>query len=78
MGGGTGMGKDDWCTFPTCDVKKPLMAVKKICEKGNKVQFGPRATDNYILNTTTKEKIWLKLERGQYVMEATLANANPF
>ena len=54
------------------------MAVRKICEKGNIVQFGPKASDNYILNTTTKEKIWLKLERGQYVMEATLANANPF
>ena len=64
--------------FQACDVKKPLMAVKKICEKGNIVQFGPKASDNFILNMTTKEKIWLKLERGQYIMEATLANANPF
>ena len=32
--------------FQAYDVKFLLAAVKKICEKGNLVQLGPKATDN--------------------------------
>ena len=28
--------------FEVADVKKPLIAVKRICEKGNLVSFGPK------------------------------------
>ena len=28
--------------FQVCDVKKPLVSVKRICEKGNIIQFGPK------------------------------------
>ena len=64
--------------FQACDVKRPLAAVKKICEKGNLVQFGPQESDNFIKNVATGEKIWLKQERGQYIMEASLATESPF
>ena len=57
---------------------RPLAAVRRICERGNIVQFGPTDADNFIMNVSTKEKVWLKQERGQYVMEATLAPEHPF
>ena len=64
--------------FQACDVKRPLAAVNKICAKGNIVQFGPGVNDNFIQNISTKEKIWLSQERGQYVMEASLKSSSPF
>ena len=36
--------------FQVADVKKPLVSVKRITEKGNHVQFGPGEKDNFILN----------------------------
>ena len=36
--------------FQVADVKKPWMSVKRIVELGNKVAFGPRDEDIYILN----------------------------
>ena len=64
--------------FQACDVKRPLAAVKKICEKGSLVQFGPKESDNYIKNIASGEKIWLEKERGQYILEASLADASTF
>ena len=64
--------------FQACSVMKPLAAVRRIVEKGNIVQFGPNAADNFIMNVSTKDKVMLKQERGQYVMEATLAPQHPF
>ena len=64
--------------FQACDVKRPLAAVNKICAKNNIVQFGPGVNDNFIQNISTKEKIWLKMDRGQYVMEASLQASSPF
>ena len=64
--------------FQACDVKRPLASVKKICEKGNLVQFGPTTKDNFIMSITTGEKIWLSMEKGQYVMEASLVTDSPF
>jgi len=42
--GGAAMGLN----FQVTDVRKPLLAVKRITEKGNVVQFGPAESDNYI------------------------------
>ena len=64
--------------FQACDVKRPLAAVRRICEKGNIVQFGPGEKDNFIMNVQSQEKIWLKQEKGQYIMEATLMTDSPF
>jgi hypothetical protein len=55
--------------FHATTVKKPLAAVCRITECGNRVCFGPKPEDNYILNIETKEKLFLKRERGTYVLE---------
>ena len=34
--------------FQVADVKKPLIAVKRIAEQGNWVQLGPAIVDNFI------------------------------
>ena len=64
--------------FQACDVKRPLAAVRRICEKGNIVQFGPSSDDNFIMNVMSREKIWLQQERGQYIMEASLESGSTF
>ena len=56
--------------FQVADVKKPLIAVKRICEKGNLVSFGPKEEDNYIMNKDIKDKMMLKPNgRGSYLMD---------
>ena len=58
--------------FQVAAVKKPLIAVKRITEKGNHVMFGPQEEDNYILNKDTGDKLMLKPKgRGSYVMEVS-------
>ena len=46
--------------FQVADVKKPLIAVKRIVEKGNRVAFGPNEEDNYIMNIKSGDKIDLR------------------
>ena len=36
------------------------MSVKRICENGNRVCFGPNEGDNYVVNVTTKKKVPLR------------------
>ena len=56
--------------FQVADVKKPLTAVKRICEKGNVVCFGPEESDNYIKHKTTGNKIPLRRNgKGSYLMD---------
>ena len=64
--------------FQVCDVKKPLVSVKRICEKGNIIQFGPGSEDSFIMNMKSGEKIFLVEENGQYMMEVTLETVLPF
>ena len=55
--------------FQVADVKKPLIAMKRITEKGNHVAFGPQQEDNYIWNQATGQKMMLKpVGKGSYVM----------
>ena len=56
--------------FQVSDVQKPLAAVWRIAEKGNVVQFGPRAEDNFIQNVQTKKKVQMVRKGGSYVIEA--------
>ena len=37
--------------FQVNDVKKPLLSVKRIIDKGNIVGFGPNKEDNFIMTT---------------------------
>ena len=60
--------------FQVTDVKKPLIAVKRICEKMNIVNFGPGENDNFIQNINTGNKIKLhKRGIGSYVMVVKFA-----
>ena len=55
--------------FEVADVKKPLIAVKRICEKGNIVSFGPKDGDNFIQNKDTGDKVILRPSgKGSYMM----------
>ena len=67
--------------FQASDVRKPLAAVHRIVEKGNKVQFGPGDEDNFIMNVKTGKKIMLRKKGRSYVMDvefAKQARATPF
>ena len=56
--------------FQVADVKKPLISVRRIVEKGNHVSFGPDDQDNYIINKETGSKMMLKPNgKGSYLME---------
>ena len=58
--------------FQVADVKKPLIAVKRITEKGNRVSFGPDVGDNYIVNDKTGDKLMLRPNgRGSYLMDVS-------
>lgn len=55
--------------FQVADVKKPLMSVKRIVEKGNNAGFGPKNEDNYMLNEVSGNNMILKPNgRGSYLM----------
>ena len=43
--------------FQVADVKKPLISVKRIVEKGNEVSFGPGGEDNFILNENSGHRM---------------------
>ena len=64
--------------FQVTDVKMPLMAVSRICEKGNIVQFGPDEQHNYIMNISTGEKLFMMRRGNSYVLRGELAEVNPF
>ena len=56
--------------FQVADVKKPLISVKRIVEKGNHVAFGPEAKDNYIMNKATGDKVVLRSNgKGSYLLD---------
>ena len=56
--------------FQVADVKKPLVSVKRITEKGNHVQFGPAEKDNFILNKETGDKVLLRGNgKGSYMLD---------
>ena len=56
------------------DVKKPLVAVKRIVKKGNYVSFGPDAGDNYLMNNKSGDKLMLKPNgKGSYLMQVDFA-----
>ena len=61
---GTMMGME----FQVSDVKKPLVAVWRIAEKGNIVQFGPTNKDCFVQNIASGEKVGLRKKGGSYVM----------
>ena len=63
--------------FQVSDVKKPLAAVWRTAEKGNKVQFGPAEEDNFIVNVATGNKVMMKRRGGSYVIPADFVVEEP-
>ena len=56
--------------FQVAEVKKPLIAVKRISEKGNNVSFGPGKDDNFIENKRTGCRIPMRENgRGSYMID---------
>ena len=61
--------------FQVADVAKPLVPVRRIIEKGNKVCFGPNKADNYIESVRSGDRIPLRMnQRGSYLMQVQLSN----
>jgi hypothetical protein len=58
--------------FQVSDVQKPLAAVRRITEKGNRVQFGPADEDNFIQNVASGSKIMMIKKGGSYVIPAEM------
>ena len=54
------------------------MAVSRICEKGNLVQFGPEPQHNYIQNLASGEKLFMAQRGNSYVLQGGLADTSPF
>ena len=56
--------------FQVTDVRKPLLAVRRLVEKGNVVQFGPEPKQNYIMNVQTGKRIEMERKGGSFVIGA--------
>ena len=56
--------------FQVTDVRKPLLAVRRLVEKGNVVQFGPEPEHNYIMNVETGKRIMMERKGGSFVIAA--------
>jgi hypothetical protein len=56
--------------FQVTDVKKPLLAVRRLVERGSVVSFGPEPSDNYIQNVETGKKISMEKRGGSFVIKA--------
>ena len=52
--------------------------MKRVCEKGNIVHFGPGDGDNYIQNVASGECIQLQRKGNSYVLRGTLLSQSPF
>ena len=54
--------------FQVADVKKPLLSVKRLVERGNRVTFSENGS--YIMNDKTGDRLELKENgKGSYVMD---------
>ena len=64
-------GKDPMgLVFQVTDVKKPLLAVRRLVEKGNKVVLSAGDGESYIHNLESKVKVPVKKKGGPFVIEA--------
>ncbi len=57
-------------TFQVTDVKKPLLAVRRLVEKGNKVVLSGDEGESYILNPQSKVRVPVRKKGGSFVIEA--------
>ena len=57
-------------TFQVTDVRKPLLAVRRLVEKGSKVVLAGGEGESYIYNEVSKTKVPIKKKAGSFVIEA--------
>ncbi len=57
-------------TFQATDVKKPLLAVRRLVERGNKVVLSANEGESYIHHVGTKVKVPVRKKGGSFVIEA--------
>jgi hypothetical protein len=56
--------------FQVTDVRKPLLAVRRLVERGNVVQLGPETEHSYIMNVETGKRIMMERKGGSFVIAA--------
>ena len=56
--------------FQVTDVKRPLLAVRRLVEKGNVVMFGPEPHQTYILHVASGRRIPMERRGGTFVIKA--------
>ena len=56
--------------FQVTDAKKPLLAARRLVERGNAVSFGPEPDQNYVLNAETGRKIGMEKRGGAFAIKA--------
>ena len=56
--------------FQVTDVRKPLLAVRRLVEKGHIVSFGPEDDQNFICNTVTGRRIPMERKGGSFIIKA--------
>ncbi len=56
--------------FQVTDVRKPLLAVRRLVERGNVSQFGPEPEQNYILHVESGRKIMMEKKGGSFIINA--------
>ena len=56
--------------FQVTDVKKPLLAVRRLVERGNIVSFGAEPSQNYILHIESGRRIAMEKKGGSFVIKA--------
>ena len=65
-------------TFQASDVQKPLAAVWRIADKGNRVSFGPGPEDSYFQNIASGENIEMVRRGGSYIIKADFVTDQSF
>ena len=57
-------------TFQVTDVKKPLLAVRRLVERGNKVVLPANEGESYIQHIETQTTVPVRKKGGSFVIEA--------
>ena len=57
-------------TFQVTDVRKPLLAVRRLVEKGNTVVLAGDEGESYVHNVANDTKVPIKKNGGSFVIEA--------
>ena len=65
-------------TFQASGAQKPLAAVWRIADKGNRVCCGPGPEDNYVQNIASGEKIEMVRRGGSYIIKADFVTSQGF